>query len=120
MYSEAAEVFNSIVALLTSIKEEITKMGIKIDTIELVGGGTRIPKVIELIEQTFGMNASRTTNSSENIARGATLYAVQQSGLFRMPCFEIINRSSHNINLQWRDISGTMKDEKENILPIIV
>lgn len=49
MYSEAADVFNSISALLTSMKEDITSKGIKIDTIELVGGGTRIPKVIELI-----------------------------------------------------------------------
>lgn len=112
MYSEAADVFNSITALLTSLKEDIIAKGIKIDTIELVGGGTRIPKVIELIEQTFGMSASRTTNSSETIARGATLYAVQQSGLFRMPCSEIINRSSHNIYIQWRDASGAMKNEQ--------
>lgn len=42
----------------------------------MVGGGSRIPRFIETVENVFKMAASRTTNSSENIAEGTTLAAV--------------------------------------------
>lgn len=40
------------------------------------------------------MGTSRTTNSSESIATGATLAAVQHSGLFRFHTFNLINRTA--------------------------
>jgi molecular chaperone DnaK (HSP70) len=68
----------------------------------LVGGGSRIPKFIETVESIFAMNASRTINSSETIARGATIAAVLKSGLFRFNNFNIINRSAHAIKISWK------------------
>jgi molecular chaperone DnaK (HSP70) len=55
--------------------------------VELVGGGTRIPKVIEMVQEVFEVVPSRTTNSSETIAKGATMAAVQLSGLFKFSTF---------------------------------
>lgn len=69
----------------------------------MVGGGSRIPKIIELVQEVFGMNPSRTTNSSEGIAQGATLAAVQQSGLFRFHSFDIVDRSAHTVKLSWKE-----------------
>ncbi len=88
---------------MESFREEIKKLNIKFDSVELVGGGSRIPKFIEIVQEVFGIPASRTTNSSEGIAQGAALAAVQYSGLFRFHSFNIVDRTAHTIKLQWRE-----------------
>lgn len=42
----------------------ISEKKIQIDSIELVGGGTRIPIIIDIIKKVFNMQPSRTINSS--------------------------------------------------------
>lgn len=69
----------------------------------MVGGGSRIPRIIEIVQDVFGMSPSRTINSSETIARGATLAAVQGSGLFRFHSFNILNRVPYALNLCGKD-----------------
>ena len=46
------------------MKEEIIENQISIDTIELVGGGSRIPEVIQIINEVFDIKPSRTINSN--------------------------------------------------------
>lgn len=68
----------------------------------MVGGGSRIPKFVEIAEKIFEMQPSRTTNSSETIAIGATLAAVKESGLFRFNTLNIVNRSALSLVLSWK------------------
>lgn len=49
------------------------------------------------------MSPSRTINSSETIARGATLAAVQESGLFRFHSFNILNRIPYAVKITGKD-----------------
>jgi hypothetical protein len=58
------------------------------------------------------MSSSRTTNSSETIARGAALAAVQQSSLFRFHTFSIQNRALLPINISWDEQKEGLKDEQ--------
>ncbi|EGR30959.1 hypothetical protein IMG5_120220 [Ichthyophthirius multifiliis] len=52
------------------IKETKTKIG-KIENVEIIGGGSRIPSVQEIIKKTFGVNTlKQSLNSSECIANG--------------------------------------------------
>ena len=69
----------------------LSERKIQIDSIELVGGGTRIPMIIDIIKKVFSMQPSRTINSSETIARGVTLEAVKRSGLFKFIQYQTIN-----------------------------
>jgi molecular chaperone DnaK (HSP70) len=39
--------------LLESFLEELKQKGIKFDAIELIGGGTRIPAIIDAISEVF-------------------------------------------------------------------
>lgn len=87
------------------------------DSVELVGGGSRIPKFIEIVEQIFGMSTSRTINSSETIARGATLAAVQQSAIFRFDTFAITNRSLLGINLSYQSESDEQETKQVVLAP---
>lgn len=69
--------------------------------IELVGGGSRIPAVIDIIKKIFDVQPSRTINSSETIARGAALYAVKKSGLFRFIDYSVKNKAIYPIVASW-------------------
>ena len=101
MLSVATDVFSKIEYVLREFKDEITKKDITLDMIELVGGGTRIPAVIDLIKSIFEIQPSRTINSSETIARGAALYAVKKSGLFKYIDYSINNKIRTPIKAFW-------------------
>ena len=74
--------------------------------IGLVGGGTRIPAIIELVKRVFEMQPSRTINSSETNARGAALYAVKKSGLFRFIDYSIKNKSIYPVRASWNFLNN--------------
>lgn len=60
----AEPVFRNIEEVMNKIKKVIETKKINIHSIELVGGGTRIPAFIGIIKQIFGVEPSRTLNSS--------------------------------------------------------
>lgn len=62
----------------------MSTLGVEISHIELIGGGSRIPCFMKSVFEVFGVEPSRTLNSSECIARGAALCAAIRSGLFRV------------------------------------
>ena len=45
----------------------------KIDDVLLVGGSTRMPKVLEIIKEIFGKEASKSVNPDEAVAMGAAI-----------------------------------------------
>nr|VVW87604.1 unnamed protein product [Nymphaea colorata] len=45
-----------------------------LSSIEMIGGGSRVPIFIRTVSEAFGMETQRTLNSSECIARGAGLF----------------------------------------------
>jgi molecular chaperone DnaK (HSP70) len=53
-----------VFAAMQKLKVEIEGKGLKIDGIELFGGGTRIPAVVRLVQQLWKMETSRTINSN--------------------------------------------------------
>ena len=54
----------------------------KIDEIVLVGGSTRIPKVVEMVEKYFGKKASKGVNPDEAVAYGAAVQGAIMTGKF--------------------------------------
>jgi len=67
------------------LKANITKEQIK--GIELVGGGTRVPKVRDILQEYFGANAELGThlNGDEAMVLGAAYKAANSSTFFRVP-----------------------------------
>jgi len=62
----------------------------QIHSVELVGDATRIPLVQEKIKEVFGIEQpSRTLNSLECVARGASLQAAMLSPLFKVADYEV-------------------------------
>lgn len=73
----------------------------EIDSIELVGGSTRIPALKNRIQDFFGKTLSFTTNQDEAIARGATLACAILSPVFRVRDFAVTDINAYPIDICW-------------------
>ena len=64
-------------------------------SLELLGGGSRIPYVKTLIKEIFGMEPSRTLNSNESVSRGAAIYGAVASKTilfdYNLPNYNLID-----------------------------
>jgi heat shock 70kDa protein 4 len=104
------EEFEAIIQpVITQIKEffiqsagELKNLGIPISSIELIGGGSRIPLFIRTVSEAFALEAQRTLNSSECIARGAGLFSAMNSGLFRMQSYYSLELSPETLICSWK------------------
>ena len=86
------------------------QFGLVVSTIELIGGGSRIPAFIRGINEAFKMEPSRTLNSNECIARGAGLFSAMNSGLFRMQPYHSFEQSLESIICQWKEEGKEMEN----------
>lgn len=88
------------------MKDVIKQKNINLHSIELVGGGTRIPAVVSIIKTVFGIQASRTLNSSESVARGCALMAAIKSPLFRVPDYALHEKVYYGVKFYWNFVEG--------------
>ncbi len=68
---------------MAPVKEALKQADLKpsdIDEVILVGGSTRIPKVVEEVEKFFGKKASKNVNPDEVVAKGAAIQGAVLTG----------------------------------------
>lgn len=83
----------------------------EIHSVELIGGGSRVPAIRERIKAFFnGKNLSTTLNAEEAVARGATFACAQLSPVFKVKDFGITDIVQYPIRVQWERTEG---DEPE-------
>ena len=70
--------------VLVKVRDDLKAKDIQLHSIELIGGGTRIPIFNQAVKEVFGIESSRTLNSRESVARGCALEAAIKSPLFRV------------------------------------
>ncbi|KFY28867.1 hypothetical protein V493_02718 [Pseudogymnoascus sp. VKM F-4281 (FW-2241)] len=95
-----------------------------IDTIEVVGGCTRVPALKERIQTFFGKQLSFTINQDEGIARGCAFSCAILSPVFRVRDFTIHDIVPYPIEFNWEK-SEDIPDEdtsltvfnKGNVMP---
>merc|ERR1712113_315938 len=74
----------------------------QIDSVEIVGGGSRVPFVKKLIQDAFGgKELSTTMNQEESVARGCALQAAILSPLYKVRDFKVEDSSPFAINVGW-------------------
>uniref|UniRef100_A0A7S1J4F0 Uncharacterized protein n=2 Tax=Eutreptiella gymnastica TaxID=73025 RepID=A0A7S1J4F0_9EUGL len=80
----------------------IEKSGLKledIDSVELMGGGSRIPILQTRLKEAFGgRQLGRTLNTDEANALGATFHGARLSGAFRVRSFALAEHHRGNIS----------------------
>ncbi|KFX90689.1 hypothetical protein V490_06333 [Pseudogymnoascus sp. VKM F-3557] len=95
-----------------------------IDTIEVVGGCTRVPALKERIQDFFGKQLSFTINQDEGVARGCAFSCAILSPVFRVRDFTIHDIVPYPIEFNWEK-SEDIPDEdtsltvfnKGNVMP---
>jgi heat shock protein 4 len=101
------------------IKQALADSGLtveQIDSVELVGGSSRIPAVRNRIQQAFDNKPlSLTLNQDEAVARGATFACAMLSPVFRVRDFHIHDINHYPVRVQWQPLP-TDPDEDTEIL----
>lgn len=72
-----------------------------ITAVEIVGGGSRVPAIKQLIEQVYGQSASTTLNQDEAVARGCALQCAMLSPTFKVREFSVTDLQPYPIRLLW-------------------
>ena len=72
-----------------------------INSVEIVGGSTRIPAIKSLVTKVYGQDPSTTLNADEAIARGCALQCAILSPTFRVRDFSITDSQPYPIILSW-------------------
>ncbi|KAK9720193.1 adenyl-nucleotide exchange factor sse1 [Basidiobolus ranarum] len=73
----------------------------EIDTIEMVGGSTRIPAFKERLSKFFGKEISFTLNQDEAVARGCALQCAVLSPVFKVREFSVQDVTSYPVKFTW-------------------
>lgn len=75
------EIFSRIEKLYTKFLAQFALKLEDVDSIEIVGGSSRIPAVKNLINKVFGQQPKTTMNQDEAVSRGCSLYLLLRRGI---------------------------------------
>lgn len=85
----------------------------QLNSMELVGSGSRTPSVVKILSNFFGKEPRRTLNASECIARGCALQCAMLSPTFKVREFEVQDIYPAAIALSWKQAAPSPEDEGE-------
>lgn len=101
-----ADTFNRVERTLRSILHNAKLRPEDINSVEIVGGSTRVPAVKALIEQVFGKVASTTLNQDEAVSRGCALQCAMLSPAVRVREFSVTDVQPYAVRLAWDAARG--------------
>jgi len=79
----------------------------EIDSLEMVGGATRVPWLKNMCSEVFGSKElSFTMNAEESVARGCALQAAILSPLFKVREFKVEDSTPYGISVGWKGSSA--------------
>ncbi|GIY22192.1 heat shock 70 kDa protein 4L [Caerostris darwini] len=84
-----------------------------IDSVQVVGGSSRIPAFKSLIQKVFGKEPSTTLNQDEAVARGCALQCAMLSPTFKVRDFSITDIQPYPIKIVYKAIKTEEESEFE-------
>ncbi|CAF3690528.1 unnamed protein product [Rotaria sp. Silwood1] len=81
-----------------------------LESVEIVGGSTRIPAVKQVVQDVFRKSPMTTMNADESVARGCTLMCAILSPTFKVKEFKIEDCQPYPITLSWQ---GGVNEDNE-------
>ncbi|CDW59396.1 heat shock 70 kDa protein 4 [Trichuris trichiura] len=107
-----SKLFTKFSNLLKQILVEASKRVEDIHSVELVGGGSRLPKLKSIVKEILGKEPCTTLNQDEAVARGCTLQCAILSPTFRVREFGLTDVQPYSIKLNWdTDVEGDGESE---------
>jgi len=87
----------------------------QIDSVEVVGGASRVPWFKSMCSEAFGGKELATTmNADETVARGCALQAAILSPLYKVREFKVDDTSANGISVGWLGTSAEASAPKED------
>eukprot|EP00277_Geminigera_cryophila_P001355 CAMPEP_0179428870 /NCGR_PEP_ID=MMETSP0799-20121207/14419_1 /TAXON_ID=46947 /ORGANISM="Geminigera cryophila, Strain CCMP2564" /LENGTH=892 /DNA_ID=CAMNT_0021204551 /DNA_START=255 /DNA_END=2933 /DNA_ORIENTATION=+ len=118
---EKHKVFGDLAA---TCDEALSLAGItkdQLETIEIVGGTSRIPALREHLSSFFGKECQTTINAAESVARGASLACAMDSPAFKVREFKVVDWNMFPIDVAYKSddasSSGTISLKKGAEIP---
>jgi heat shock protein len=102
--------------LRTPIEKALKDAGMTADdleSVEVIGGTSRIPSVKEKLSDLLGKPLSFTLNQDEAIARGAAFICAIHSPTVRVRPFKFEDLNLHSVTFQWQSVEGEDLSELE-------
>jgi len=90
----------------------------ELHSMEVVGGGSRIPCVSKILTSTFGREVSKTVDSDEGVAKGCALRCAMLSPTIRVREFDIIDQQPFNVAVEWGPLGARQLETR--IEPLFV
>jgi len=106
LFQKALEPLNQIFARTTLSKEEI-------HSIEIVGGGVRIPKLQQVMQEYFGRDLDRHINGDEGVVLGAAFYAATKSSSFKVKEFKVKDITPYGVSVTVKSENGEVDKSTE-------
>ncbi|CAF1157175.1 unnamed protein product [Rotaria sordida] len=106
----AKPLFDRIRNILANLLKEARITTEDLESVEIVGGSTRIPAVKQIIQNTFRKPPMTTMNADESVARGCTLMCAILSPTFIVKEFKIEDCQPYPITLSWH---GGINEDNE-------
>lgn len=86
-----------------------------VDSVEIIGGASRVPWVKKMISEAFGgKDLCTTMNADESVARGCALQAAILSPLYKVREFKVEDASNFCINVGWMGSSADAEATKDD------
>ncbi|KAK8941900.1 Heat shock 70 kDa protein 16 [Platanthera guangdongensis] len=99
--------------VLVPCKNAVLDAGLQVDriqSVELVGSGSRIPAIAKILSRFFKRDPSRSLNASECVARGCALQGAMLSPIFRVRDYEQVSGGRNEkmrLDLDpWEEVGG--------------
>ncbi|CAD2109626.1 hypothetical protein YYG_02382 [Plasmodium vinckei petteri] len=74
-------------------------------SVEILGGTTRIPFIQNFLQSYFNKPLSKTLVADESVARGCVLSAAMQSKYYKVKEYECIEKVHHPISVKWENMN---------------
>merc|ERR1719497_53284 len=116
MMDRVKAVLDGALAMLRSGVEHHGCAGVEnIDSVEIIGGASRVPWLKTMCSQAFGgKELSTTMNADESVARGCALQAAILSPLYKVRDFKVEDASPFAISVGWMGSAADNEANKED------
>ncbi|KAK6100995.1 Hsp70 family protein [Brugia pahangi] len=109
----AQPLLDRVRVLLANLLSECGKKAEEVESVELVGGTSRIPAIKKITSEVFGKEPKTTMNQDEAVARGAAMKCAILSPAFKVRDFSVKDSQPYRIKLSWARIGQSEGGEND-------
>jgi heat shock protein 4 len=92
---------NKLINMIKKVLDNTKKY--KLHSVELIGGGSRMPSVVNTVKNLLNMEPCRTLNAEECVAQGSSIACAISSPCFQVSETKLVDYYHYNVNIDTGD-----------------